>query len=129
MTSKNRLTAGLRCKCNRRSVGLWSLRHPALRQACVVHARRELRHHRKPFGAVHPVPARDLRKRASAAEAEAGSGIDHADCDTRRFFAHSAIVMRIRSLAQALEYIPVPAVMIALLRGLRLSSDLRGLLA
>src|SRR5712692_11396178 len=102
-TSTKRLTAGLRCKCNRRSVGLCTLCHPGLREASVVHARRELRHHRKPLGAVHPVPARDLRKRTSAAEAEAGFGVDHADCDTRRFFAHSGIVMRIRLLAQALE--------------------------
>src|ERR1700722_6450759 len=99
--SRKRLTANLRSTCH--SAGLGSRRRYGLNQPGLAHPRRELRHHRKPLGAFHSVPARDLRKRTAAAEAEAGFGIDHTDCDARCFFAHSSIVNRFRWSAQALR--------------------------
>src|SRR5690349_24034254 len=72
-----------------------------LQKTCVRHARWKLRHDGAPLGAVHARPARDLRQRASAAEAEVGSGVDLADCGARRVLAHSCIVEDMSALAQA----------------------------
>src|SRR5258708_3559988 len=119
--STTRLIAALPCKGS--SAGLWRGRALGLSQPRLGHARCELRHHRLPLGTFHPVPARDLRKRTSTAETEAGSGVDHTDCDARRFDAHLGIVKDIRWFAQAPRYKPVPALMIGLLRALRFSSD------
>src|SRR5215471_6814592 len=71
-----------------------------LRQTGVCHALRQQRHDRVPLCAVHAMPARDFGKCTTTAEAEAGFGIDHTDCDTRRFFAHCGIVKGNSKLAQ-----------------------------
>src|SRR5437879_6037135 len=92
------------------------------REAGIGHARRQPLHHGQPLRALHLVPARDLRKRSSAAEAEFGPGIDHADCDTRRFFAHCGSVKWFARLRKRPRYSPVPALMIGLLRARRFSS-------
>src|SRR4029077_9437696 len=83
-------------------------------QAGFFHSRRQFRHHGQPFRVVHAVPARDLGERASATEAKVGSGVHHADCDARRFYAHLWIVTRFRLFAYL--YSPVPALRIVLLR-------------
>src|SRR5205809_2268882 len=71
------------------------------RQAGFRHACREQFHQRKPLRALHAMPACDLRQRASAAEAEVGSGVHLTNCDARRFFAHGSIVTDIVALVQA----------------------------
>src|SRR5271169_2734659 len=86
------------------------------RKTCLLHSRRQFRHHAQPFRAFHAMPARDLGERAPATEAKVGSRIHHADCDTRRFYAHRLIVKRIRSLAKRIPYNPVPALRIGLWR-------------
>src|SRR3982074_3909883 len=77
--------------------GMWRDRN----QAGIRHACRQQRHHGEPLDALHAMPARDLRQRASAAEAEIGSGVHHTYCDARRFFAHGSIVKGILAPAQA----------------------------
>src|ERR1700709_137371 len=103
-----------------RSASLGLRRHRC--ECGVRHARRQALHYGQPLRALHLVPARDLRKRAPAAEAELGSGIHHADCDTRRFFAHRGSVKWFAGLRKRPRYSPVPALMIGLLRARRLSS-------
>src|SRR6266851_471538 len=95
--SRRRLMAPLPRKFA--SAGFWRGCTLGRRKPGVGHARRKLRHHGKPFRALHPVPARDLRQRTSAAETETGSGVDHADGDTRRFLAHSGIVKGFGAIA------------------------------
>src|SRR5690349_14787095 len=90
MISRMRLTAYLAPSAAFRTVG-WL---DAL-QAGLFHSRRQFRHHGQPFRIVHAMPARDLRERAPATEAKVGSRIHHADCDTRRFYAHCLIVKRV----------------------------------
>ena len=85
------------------SVSAMLRKRTALPTRAVQVPRGELRHHGLPLDGFHPVPARDLRQRASAAETEAGFGIHHTDCDARCFFAHGAIVKWFRSMAQALH--------------------------
>src|SRR5882757_54263 len=92
------------------------------REAGIRHACVQPLHHGQPLRALHLVPARDLGKRASAAEAELGPRIHHADCDTRRFFAHCGSVKWFARLCKRSRYSPVPALMIGLLRTRRLSS-------
>lgn len=58
------------------------------RQSGVGHALMERCHDGQPFAVVHLVPARDLRERAAAAQAELGCWIDEADGDTWRFLCH-----------------------------------------
>src|SRR5262249_26875226 len=89
----------------------------------IRHPLRQLRHHGAPLGAFHPMPARDLRKRSAASEAEAGPGIDDTDCDARRFLGHSASKRVFMAPAQAsCSHVPVPALMIGLFRGRLFSS-------
>ena len=83
------------------SVSAMLRKRTALPTRAVQVPRGELRHHGLPLDGFHPVPARDLRQRASAAKTEVGSGVDHTDCDARRFYAHCEIVKCIRWLAQA----------------------------
>src|SRR5262249_52923263 len=93
------------------------------RQAGIRHALRQLLHHGAPLGFLHAVPARDLGQRTSASEAEAGPGIDHTDCDARGVLGHSASKRAFAAPAQApCSQVPVPALMIGLLRGRLFSS-------
>src|SRR4029077_20776272 len=96
-------------------------------QAAIRHARGQFFHQRAPLGALHPPPAGNFRQCSSAAEAEAGLGIDHTDGDTRCFLTHSTILTDISKLVQVALGLrcgphPVPALMIGLRRSLRLSS-------
>jgi hypothetical protein len=64
------------------------------------HPRRQLRHDFASLGSVHAVPARNLWQGTPATETKIGSGIHHANSDTRRLDAHLLIVKRFLLLAK-----------------------------